>query len=499
MNRVTRKMMNSNSIYNINTNKAILDKKNTQMATQKKYVDPSDDPITAIRSLRFKGNYAEVSQYLDRNVSDAVSWNESTMTAIDTAREIMTSLKAEYTSAANGTNEIKDREIYLQNAENLVNEYFGIGNSTMESRYLFTGYRTENSLTFSQADFDARKEEGGTFKYVGISETFHIEDIESYSFTERTDHSGSGVSDDELTNLTGTFNELDLKNVQAYRLRLSYKELDAGISHSLTGINFTPVEDDYQIPENLLDNTIYYNKDKGTLIFGEQTRTKLVNLMKDTGVSIAYNKSTWKVGDAKPEYYFNCMDVGITPNLEYKDHEQKMEFNMGDSQSIQINANASDVFTLQAKRDIDELKDVLRLHTAAQKKVERLRDKLANKDSYTPAEQDRIRELLYAAEKEMNYTKDIADDMFKSCMGRADKYYAIVNKASTDAGTVAKRLELISKRLSADKITVETQTSENENVDLSTLAVEVSEASLLYSAALQVTGKIGQQTLINYI
>ncbi len=499
MTRVTRKMMNSNSIYNINANKEILDKKNTQMATQKKFVDPSDDPITAIRSLRFKGNLAEVSQYLDRNVSDAISWNENTMTAIDTARELMRSLKAEYTSAANGTNEIKDREIYVQNAENLVNEYFSVGNSTIESRHLFTGYRTDDSLVFSQEDFDKRSDAGGTFKYVGIAETFQIKDIESYSFTARTDHSGSGVSDAELTSLTGSFNETELKSVNMYRLRLSYKELDAGISHSLTMINFTPVANDYTIPTPPANNVVYFNKDKGTLIFGEQTYAKIVELMGDDGITLGYNKSNWKVGDVKPEYYFDCKDVGVTPALEYDDHEQSIEFNMGDSQSIKINANASDVFSLQTKRDIDELQDVIRLYKGAQSKVDKLKEMQANKEKYTPSQQEKITDLLYAAEKELNLTKDIMDETFKTCMGRADAYFDMVNNAGTDAGAVSRRLELISKRLSADKITIQTQTSDNENVDLSVLAVDVSEASLLYSAALQVTGKISQQTLINYI
>ena len=74
--RVTRKMMNSNSVYNINANKEHMDKLNTQMATQKKFTDPSDDPITAIRAIRYRTDLSEVSQYLDRNVSDAVSWTE---------------------------------------------------------------------------------------------------------------------------------------------------------------------------------------------------------------------------------------------------------------------------------------------------------------------------------------------------------------------------------------------------------------------------------------
>ena len=133
--RVTRKMMNDNSIYNINANKEYMDKVNTQMATQKKFVDPSDDPITAIRALRFQSNLSEVTQFLDRNVSDAISWTESTQTSIDTARELMRSLKSEYTSAANGTNESKDLWIYYQDMKKVVDEYYSIGNASSEASF----------------------------------------------------------------------------------------------------------------------------------------------------------------------------------------------------------------------------------------------------------------------------------------------------------------------------------------------------------------------------
>ena len=42
--RITSKMMNDNSLYNINNNKAYQDKLNTQMATQKKFNDLMNNP-----------------------------------------------------------------------------------------------------------------------------------------------------------------------------------------------------------------------------------------------------------------------------------------------------------------------------------------------------------------------------------------------------------------------------------------------------------------------
>ncbi|MCR4589582.1 MAG: hypothetical protein K5668_02010, partial [Lachnospiraceae bacterium] len=308
--RVTRKMMNDNSVYNINANKEYMDKVNTQMATQKKYVDPSDDPITAIRALRFRNNLSEVTQFLDRNVSDAVSWTESTQTSIDSAKEIMRSLKSEYTSAANGTNESKDQRIYYQNMKNLVDEYFSLGNASTEDRHIFTGYRTQDSLTFTEADFEYRESsvQNGKYMYKGIKETFDLDDLENYSFTIGKKAGSTGITDDDITTLDTNAltapNETDIKLVDVYRLRLSYEDIDStkdsvsydykdnkGEIHSgsteplvlkitgslispdysyqvVTQINGEDITSDAQIGEPA-DDEVYLNKVTGNLIFGK--------------------------------------------------------------------------------------------------------------------------------------------------------------------------------------------------------------------------------------
>ena len=61
------------------------------------------------------------------------------------------------------------------------------------------------------------------------------------------------------------------------------------------------------------------------------------------------------------------------------------------------------------------------------------------------------------------------------------------------------RLELISNRLQEEKTTVKTLTSENEDVDITNVAVEAKEAELVYNAALMSTGKISQHSLMDYI
>jgi len=71
--RITTKVMQNNSLSNINTNKKLQDQLNTQMATEKKINRPSDDPVVAIRALRLRTNVSQVTQYYEKNAPDPQS------------------------------------------------------------------------------------------------------------------------------------------------------------------------------------------------------------------------------------------------------------------------------------------------------------------------------------------------------------------------------------------------------------------------------------------
>ena len=61
--RITNRIMENNSLYNINNNKILQDKLSTQMSTTKKLTRPSDDPVTAIRALRLRTSVSELTQH----------------------------------------------------------------------------------------------------------------------------------------------------------------------------------------------------------------------------------------------------------------------------------------------------------------------------------------------------------------------------------------------------------------------------------------------------
>ena len=90
--RITNKIMQNNSLSNINTNKILQDKLNTQMATGKKINRPSDDPVVAIRALRLRTNVSQVTQYYEKNSPDAESWLKITEDALSTVSDVITDM-----------------------------------------------------------------------------------------------------------------------------------------------------------------------------------------------------------------------------------------------------------------------------------------------------------------------------------------------------------------------------------------------------------------------
>ena len=107
--------------------------------------------------------------------------------------------------------------------------------------------------------------------------------------------------------------------------------------------------------------------------------------------------------------------------------------------------------------------------------------------------------LLAAANKEYTYATEKLDKMMSNGITRSQDYFDMVNLAGTDMGTTVKRLTIIRNRLTENQATITAQASDNENIDISTKAVEVNSATLSYGAALQVTGKISQQSLVNFL
>ena len=73
------------------------------------------------------------------------------------------------------------------------------------------------------------------------------------------------------------------------------------------------------------------------------------------------------------------------------------------------------------------------------------------------------------------------------------------NLCITNCGSRSSKLELIKNRMQNQKTTFETLKSENEDIDITEVAIQLSSAELTYDAALMAAGKVMKTTLLNFI
>ena len=544
--RITSKIMQNNSLSNINTNKTLQDKLNTQMATEKKINRPSDDPVVAIRALRLRTNVSQVTQYYSKNAPDADSWLKVTEDALSTVSEVITDMIKQCTSGANEKLTSQDRVTILDALKSLRDEVYATGNADYAGRSVFTGYRTESTLKFIA-------DEQKTYSITEHVTTANIDTIKHVSVGELNSINDVNYKDTEHSSIV----EQDVKTTDVHRIRLSYSDVEAAYkdgqvptiqyfdatanngegeyktlamsyqedtdgdgnlesfnSIKISSIDATP--NPYEDIQNKPDAAILI-KETGELLLGANVYTALMDqkdkvntTFDESSILVTYQKTNWQKDDLKPEHYFTCTDMSgndpakyVTYNSKYIEPGEEVEkhvieYDIGMNQTIRINTTADEVFTHAIGRDVDDLINVMQSVIDMENTVKKL-ESMSENAVYTPDELKTINKQLDAANKALSSLMEKAQKMFESGITKMQGHLDMANLAVTNCGTRSKKLELVTTRLMSQKTNFETLESENENVDITEVAIQLSSAELTYEAALMATGKIMKTSLMDYI
>ncbi len=253
-------------------------------------------------------------------------------------------------------------------------------------------------------------------------------------------------------------------------------------------------------------DAIYLLYDTGELVFGSNLAKEFSKLDDIEGVdmiSVYYDKSSFEEGDLRPEHYFDCKQIegsrGVADALVYDDHGQDVYYSVGSDQKIGININADELFDSQIIRQADDIIKAIEEYNETEDKVNRLKNMKENASSYSTEEMEKIDILIDAANKELDIAKNKLQSVYEKGIDAFGQYHYQATLASTSCGTINNRLTLINNRLQEEQSAVKTLASENENVDITHVAIEVSDAEQIYNSALMATGKIGQHTLLSYL
>ncbi len=538
--RITNKIMQNNSLSNINMAKVYEDSLSSQVSSGKQIVRPSDDPIIAIRALRLRSSVVEITQYYSRNAKDAEAWLNTTEDAMQQVADVLTDMVKQYDKGANEDLTSKDRNIILEQLKALQKEVYATGDADYAGRYVFTGYRTESSLMFAK----------DTNKLYKITEQFMAGDLKSGTYVN-TFYKDNG-NDRDLKDLQeGTqpdyanVREEDITVHEYHRIRLAYDKcgedelpviqkfdakgnlvpatfMQGGTTETdINTVRETAKSTDLPSPYKEIGNkpdAVIYLADTGELLLGDNVYKSLSGMVDDPLTRdvnegefvVTYQKSEFKDGDLKPEHYFACTAAGadnmlggkddIVYNENYLDptHErQVIEYDVGYNQRMQVNTIAEECFDHDIVREVN---DMVRLLEDIQK-IEDVTTTLKGMLDKTTDEAARkiLQNQLNTAKKAYTYEREAVQKKFESDITVIQGFLDKVNVAVTDCGARGSRLELVTSRLCSQKTTFETLKSENEDVDLSEAIVKLTSAEMTYEAALKATGKIMQTNLMDFI
>lgn len=314
--RITNTMMTNNILYNINKNREQLSVLEQQMATGKKIQKPSDDPIIAIRALKFRTTVSEIDQYVS-NAEDAVSWENITEQAVSNVTEIVKKIRELSVQATSDTMTIENRKNIITEIEQLQEQFLSEGNATYAGRHIFSGFNTDTPLVFTEESTD---------QYT-LTQTFDAEDVE---VVQR-------VVDDVI--------------IDVNRIRLGYSDVENTDPTPFTTLPFTAL--------NSLDSSdanaytpavgeVNFLEDTGELIFNEADVANIPDPL-----DFEFEKTGFEKGDLAPEHYFT--GTNITTGSTFTLEKDEMLYQISYSQEISVNTMGYDLVSIDMARDIEEL------------------------------------------------------------------------------------------------------------------------------------------------
>ena len=541
--RVTNNMILRNSSYNINGTKGNVNTSMNQMTTQKKIEKPSDDPVVAIRSLRLSTSVSRVDQYYKKNIPDAESWLDVTETALTNMKSLITDVRTQCVNGSTDTLNQDDRNTILKQLKSLQTQLYAEGNADYAGRTVFTGYRTDQDLVFTENE---------TKTSYQIDQTFTYEDLESFRYY--TGNVKVPATKDEVLNSDIS----DTLQSNYYRLRTSYNKIDDMQAFSYTtkdangqeqtmtidlahatdqtgtnadGSKFTyktatavdaggaavnpartmyvfDTEEDWAAAmgqKQVGDNDIVLIKENGNIVLGEQVSSEF-RTNKAT-ISTTYDKTGFDKGELRPEYYFNCTNKTDANNpISYKKYDENgkeigydINYTVANNQELTVNTEASDAFNSDIQRDIDDMITSVSNAISAHDKLDTLKSMKSEAQYATEEYQTKLDEWITAAQKEADYADDHLQKLFSTEIGKVDEYLEKINLSITQVGCTVDQLKLTETRMSNQQETLEELQSENDNLDLSEIIINYTAMYNAYQSSLTAAGKLSGMTLLNYL
>ncbi len=514
--RITNMMMQNNMMLNVNRNAQLTNDLYGQITSGKKISLPSQDPIIASRALRFRTSVAATEQYM-RNNDQAISWTSTTATAYENTITSLKDISEILTKGSTDTMSLSERKDIATSIKAYLEDIKAQMNSTYAGRYVFSGYRTDEPPILTA---DSNK------AYTINEDISYADMMTGKSYWKKDNETMASMSDISSIRLPYAFaKNITLNNQDGTATGFT-------VTHGTTG----GATDPYTTPA-LGDNEARYIDETGELLLGKNVQAALLQ----GDMTLNYDKENFLKGELNPKVNFECIERtgGITEtnpasgsaikdpvsgiytsadasgNLVQRirngapavdnlgnpiyesftmDGQDLMSYELSYRTRIQINSLGKDSLTDNMFADIARSASrvlEMEISTEAALKTKYMAQGLTG-DELDAAIEAQI-------SKETTQISAIVQDEFGTMLDKIKSHSSLIAREQTDLATRQVRLDVLQGRLEDDYLNFTTLMSNNEDVEYEDAVSKMSMAEAVYEAALKMTGKITQMSILNYM
>ncbi len=128
-----------------------LNKANTVVATGKRILKLSDDPVGLTQGLSIKSTLSNIEQ-MGRNITLGKSWLAASESAMTQVQDIISEAKALSVQMASDTAGEAERRSAAETVQNLLEEIVSLANTEVNGRYVFAGSETDTAPFSLESD-----------------------------------------------------------------------------------------------------------------------------------------------------------------------------------------------------------------------------------------------------------------------------------------------------------------------------------------------------------
>jgi len=309
-------MLNNNTIGYISKNYNNFQKLMDQMNTGKKISKPSDDPVIAMKGMRYRTEVREVKQF-QRNLTEGYTWMDNADAALSETNKVLQRVRELLVQASNDTYGPEERKSIATEISQLQEHVEAVANTKVGDNYIFNGTDTATApIDLTQVNIDFNTFAADLAAAANSSDVLSQHAVNykgiNYSFKEVAELDATGtptgtmlpmfVSADgqtiEVDKATGSITHktnqtLDYMNGQQTEVTTSLQPNDIVLTHlSAVSSNNQTVEIEVMkgviVPINIQSNTVFSTD----LFAGLESIKKMLNDSTTTGKDLTKTLDT---------------------------------------------------------------------------------------------------------------------------------------------------------------------------------------------------------------